>query len=109
VRGYAIELMGRMLMNTQSEITEEIIERSTRLWEERLTAAQRAPNSWHHEQEMISFEWWLISGKFDNAWALAQWKAALSLFGVTPVRWTVKDYATRSRIVHLLSYAAGDK
>jgi len=30
-------------------------------------------------------------------------------FGVTPVEWTVKDYATRSRIVHLLSYAAGDR
>ncbi len=29
--------------------------------------------------------------------------------GVTPVWWTVKDYATRSRIVHLLSYAAGDR
>jgi len=31
------------------------------------------------------------------------------LVGVTPVWWTVKDYATRSRIVHLLSYAAGDR
>jgi len=32
-----------------------------------------------------------------------------ALYGVTPVWWTVKDYATRSRIVHLLSYAAGDR
>jgi hypothetical protein len=29
--------------------------------------------------------------------------------GVTPVWWTVKDYATKPSAVHPLSYAAGDK
>jgi hypothetical protein len=31
------------------------------------------------------------------------------VLGVAPSQWTVKDYATRSAIVHLLSYAIGDK
>ncbi len=29
--------------------------------------------------------------------------------GVTPSRWTVKHYATKPSVVHLLSYASGDK
>ena len=29
--------------------------------------------------------------------------------GVTPLSWTVKDYATCASLVHLLSYAIGDR
>ena len=36
-------------------------------------------------------------------------KKAAAFFGVVAVRWTVKHYATRSAIVHPLSYASGDR
>ncbi|MCA1724452.1 MAG: hypothetical protein LC748_09445 [Thermomicrobia bacterium] len=79
VRGYAIELMGRVLTNTEGEVPDDILVRSMRLWEGRLAAAQRADDPASYEREMAAFAWWFYAKKFDDTWALAHLRAALLL------------------------------
>jgi len=44
------------------------------------------------------------------AWDADQQRRATHIYhACDPARWTVTDYATRSVVVHLLSYASGDK
>lgn len=72
LRGYALQIVGRSLQNTQNVSAPEILNRLQLLWQNRLETAPSAT-------ELAAFGWWFGSGKFDNSWAIAQLKLVLEL------------------------------
>jgi hypothetical protein len=79
LRGYALEVVGRSLNNTQEAIAPEILERLKLLWENRLTTAQNSQNISLYSVELSAFGWWFGCGKFDQYWAISQLQQVLEL------------------------------
>lgn len=77
VRGRAIEFIGRSLHDNKGDIPPAIIQRFEALWERRMERARAAPAD--SVEELANFGWWVVSGKFDEAWALRQLEEALRL------------------------------
>ena len=53
--------------------------RLKKLWEKRLASIKAAATASDHAAELAAFGWWFVSQKFDNAWAMSQLLAVLSL------------------------------
>lgn len=77
LRAHAIESVGIMLQNSESDVSEEIIQRLKLLWESRLMAAREADEISLYQDELAAFGWWFASGRFDDEWSFHQLAAAL--------------------------------
>ena len=78
-REHAISFVGRSLHGAEEEVSRDVIERLTTLWEARLAEARRNPEN--HLQEMSAFAWWASAPQFDLAWRLGQVGAVLKTTG----------------------------
>ncbi|MHC5763961.1 hypothetical protein, partial [Nostoc sp.] len=81
LRGYALEFVGRSLKKTENEIDPEILNWLQLLWGKRLETACNSTEPNSYTTELAAFGWWFGSGKFDDAWAIAQIKQILELIG----------------------------
>ena len=81
LRGYALEFIGRNLKNTKLKVPQKTIKLLMLLWEKRLSEAKASQNKTIFKYEMNAFEWWFISEKFDDKWALKQLIEALRIGG----------------------------
>lgn len=79
LRGHAIDFVGRSLMNSEGEVSAQIIDRLKALWEHRVAAARTALSPAEFTEELSAFGWWFASGKFELNWALSQLKVVLDL------------------------------
>jgi hypothetical protein len=95
LRGEALDFLGRSLGQQAAPLPNEISVRLRKLWDTRL-AAIRSATPTNHTAELAAFGWWFVSEKFDNAWAIAQLIAALTL-----VQKTQPDYHVVERLVDL--------
>ncbi|MGD9726925.1 MAG: hypothetical protein AB7G68_16695 [Nitrospiraceae bacterium] len=77
--GEALEFVGRNLSQPDEPLSEEISVRLKKLWEKRLAAIRDSGTPANHAAELAAFGWWFVSQKFDDAWAIAQLLAGLSL------------------------------
>ncbi|MEQ1679209.1 MAG: hypothetical protein ABL950_01185 [Nitrospira sp.] len=77
--GEAVEFVGRSLSRPDEPLPEEISVRLKKLWEKRLASIKAAATASDHAAELAAFGWWFVSQKFDNAWAMSQLLAVLSL------------------------------
>jgi hypothetical protein len=77
VRGRAIEFIGRSLRDNKGDIPLAVIQRFTALWERRMERARAAPAE--SADELANIGWWLVSQKFDEAWAIQRLEEALRL------------------------------
>jgi hypothetical protein len=68
LRAEAIRCLGMWLAHEKS-VPAEVLERMRRIWEIRRDATIENAD---HAREMAAFGWWPVSGKFDEAWAMAQ-------------------------------------
>jgi hypothetical protein len=82
LRAFALGFIGRSLQNTEGPIDARILDRLSKLWEGRLSAAEEDPQN--HAGEMMAFGWWFAFGKFDIKWALVQLREALSVTTQAP-------------------------
>lgn len=96
VRGHAIEFVGRALKQTEGDIPAEILERLKQLWELRLAIAKKAQQPSDFEKEMAAFGWWLVSDKFDVAWAIAQLSESLQLVHRTDPEHMVLEHLAKT-------------
>jgi hypothetical protein len=78
----ALEYVGRSLRRTRGAIPATILDRLTRLWEDRLAAADRGSDKRIFRRQLAAFGAWFISGKFDDAFALHQLHRSLALGGL---------------------------
>ena len=81
LRGHAIGFIGRSLCNTKEPVPGLIIERLKDFWSLRLSVHKNAETS-SRGDELSEFGWWFISGKFDDAWSVANLREALSITGL---------------------------
>lgn len=81
LRGYALEFIGRNLKNTKLKVPQKTIKMLILLWEKRLSEAKESKNKTAFKYEMNAFEWWFISEKFNDKWALEQLIEALRIGG----------------------------
>ena len=90
IRSYAIEFVGRVLRSDQ-ELPEEFVPRAVRLWEwRRDSAAEQAD-----PMELLSFGWWVGSGRLPATWELVELEHVLRLTrGVEPDHLVVEHLAT---------------
>jgi hypothetical protein len=79
--GHAIGFVGRSLYNQKERdnIPPAIIDRLTKLWEERLTVAKKATRRSSHRNELAAFGWWFVSGTFEDDWAARQLEEVLAI------------------------------
>ena len=84
VRGEALGYVGRSLRDADRPIPADVIEGVKVLWEWRVEAS-RQPEAGVHIDEMAAFGWWFASGEPDEAWALDQLEASLSIAGKADV------------------------
>ena len=81
LRGHALEFIGRNLKNTKLKVPQKTINLLIILWEKRLSEAKAFCDKTAFKYEMNAFEWWFISEKFDDEWALKQLIEALKIGG----------------------------
>jgi hypothetical protein len=79
LREHALSFIGRSLINTETVIPSEVIERFRSLWSARLHEAQSASSLFSYTGELAAFGWWFASAKFDDAWAIEQLQTVLKL------------------------------
>lgn len=96
LRGHAIEFVGRALKQTEGDIPAKILDRLKQLWELRLAIAKKAQQPSDFEKEMAAFGWWLVSDKFDVAWAIAQLSESLQLVHQTEPEHMVLEHLART-------------
>lgn len=96
LRGEALEFLGRSLGRPDEPLPEENSVRLKKLWEKRLATITTSGTPTNHTAELAAFGWWFVSQKFDDAWAMPQLLAALSL-----VQKTEPDYHVVERLVAL--------
>jgi hypothetical protein len=63
----------------RDNIPPAIIDRLTKLWEERLTVAKKATRRSSHRNELAAFGWWFVSGTFEDDWAARQLEEVLAI------------------------------
>lgn len=78
LRGVAIGCIGQMF-ERDSEPKSEELKLAMDLWNHRLDIAKKSPDPKAFSKEMMSFGWWIISGKFEEKWSLEQLKEALTI------------------------------
>jgi hypothetical protein len=78
LRHDALDLVGRYLDGTEP-IEEELVVRMKALWEARLAAGVRSPES--HAKELSAFAWWMKAHRLDLDWRLAQLLEVLKTVG----------------------------
>ena len=88
---HAMSFIGRILQNAM--ISEEILNRLMSLWEYRLAGIKASESSSSHESEIAAFNWWFVSGKFEDNWALNQLTEVLHR--VETVDWADRDIVER--------------
>jgi hypothetical protein len=76
----ALEYLG-MILQEEASVPGEVLDRLRRLWATRLEAARTATDRAAHSKEVSAFGGWFASGRFDNAWSMAQLIAVLKLVG----------------------------
>lgn len=79
LRGYALEVIGRSLHNTQEAIAPSILKRLQLLWEKRIATARNSQQPTLYSSELATFGWWFSSGKFDQSWTVVQLQQVLEL------------------------------
>jgi hypothetical protein len=79
LKAHALEFLGRVLRDTQEHISEEILDRLRLLWERRLVAVREATPSVVGSSELVAFDWWFASRRFEDSWAITQLIEALKL------------------------------
>jgi hypothetical protein len=78
LRGYALEFVGRSLYNTTEKVPSELLARLQALWGWRMNFMHGETQDASHTTELAAFGWWFGSGKFEDAWAIAQLELVLS-------------------------------
>ncbi|WP_167844822.1 hypothetical protein [Scytonema millei] len=81
LRSYALRFVGRSLDNTKDAIDPEILNRLQLLWEKRIDSVRSSADPSSYVSEIATFGWWFSSAKFDDSWAIAQFKQVLELVG----------------------------
>lgn len=84
LRAYAIGFVGRSLRDDdrspvdppERELPPGVLPRFTALWDRRVMLAKTDPMV---AEELPGFGWWLVSGRFDDEWALGQLESVLDL------------------------------
>jgi len=95
LRAHAIEFIGRILCDMKDIVPVENLDRLKALWSWRLDSARTATPTYEFTMELGGFGWWLISGKFDDSWTIAQFKEALLLGAqIEPAHKIVEHLAT---------------
>src|SRR5574340_628628 len=79
LRGEAMEFVGRSLSRPAEALPEKVSLRLKTLWEKRLAAITASGTPASYTAELAAFGWWFVSQKFDDAWAMSQLLAVLSL------------------------------
>jgi hypothetical protein len=79
LRGYALEFVGRSLYEIKDVVDPQILNRLRLLWEKRIETARHATEPSSYSSEITAFGWWFGSAKFDDSWAIAQFKQVLEL------------------------------
>jgi len=97
IRGFAIDSLGRGILDEKVEVPPETIKRLMTLWESRLKAAEASSDKSQYEREMSAFGWWFASNKFDHAWVSDQYLRALNI-GIK----TQSDYYVTKQLVRLV-------
>lgn len=91
LRAHALEFVGRSWRDTEGAVEVEILERLRSLWQMRLDAGRRADDPTTYADEMAAFGWWLVSGKFEDSWAVKQLLEVLSLAKKIDPDWLVLE------------------
>lgn len=94
--GEALEFVGQSLSRLDEPIPEEVSVRLKILWEKRLATIKAATIPADHIAELSAFGWWFVSRKYDDAWAISQLMASLSL-----IKRTEPDYHVVEQLVAL--------
>ena len=81
VRAHALTFIGISLRDTEGDVPPEILERIRELWSWRLEEIRNAKDVATASEELSTFGWWFVSGKFDNVWAVTQLSLALRIAG----------------------------
>lgn len=97
LRAHAMKFIGEILCSSHHIPDQKIIERLQMLWLCRLRSIKESTNPELYGEELKSFGWWLISGKFDKLWALSQLKEALRITGkIDPDHLVIEHLATHA-------------
>ena len=81
LREQVLAFIGRAFHHTGEETPSEIIERSQRLWEWRLSEAQSAPWITVYVHELAAFGWWFRTAICPPEWGMYQLEAVISRVG----------------------------
>jgi hypothetical protein len=98
VRAHALAFVGRSVGSETQAVPPQILSRFQALWESRMKEAQESGEPMESRQELTTFGWWFVSGKFDDAWCLEQLRRTLDL-----VRTVVPDHLVAERLASLVS------
>jgi hypothetical protein len=79
LRCHALSFAGWFLERTEGEVPQNVLSRLEELWRARLSAAQGDTAAGPYREELAAFGSWFVSGRFDDDWAIAQLKRALTL------------------------------
>ncbi len=77
LRAHALEFIGRSLLQTEGDISNDIIQQLKSLWGFRLKKALESPGK--YKKEMGKFGWWFVSQKFDIEWSFKQLLQSLQI------------------------------
>jgi len=77
LRAHALEFIGRSLLQTEGDISNDIIQQLKSLWDFRLKKALESPDE--YKKEMGKFGWWFVSQKFDIEWSFKQLLQSLQI------------------------------
>lgn len=70
LRANAISSVGLLLERVNRTTLQGMVARLSKLWEQRLIVAKRAPDKSDYYEELSEFGWWFSSGRFEEGWAL---------------------------------------
>ena len=101
LREFAITFVGQSLERT-NEVDPQLLQRLQVLWEWRVENARIVASPHLYPAELSAFGWWFASGKFNDAWAIAQLQEVLKFSGnVTP------DFLVAKRLAELATPLPG--
>jgi hypothetical protein len=80
-RARVLAYIGRGLCNNEVEISVESLSRLQALWAWRFEEARGAQSVAPYTKELSAYGWWFASGRFDDAWSIAELRDVLQLVG----------------------------
>ena len=95
LRGQALGFVGRSLQNTSEDVPSKILDKLKILWQSRLDEAKNTNDVEIYKEEIKSFSWWFLSGKFTDEWAIMNLHEALKIAGEIEMNHLVMEKLTK--------------